>query len=141
VIVDYAHTPDALEKVLSSLRKICAQGRLICVFGCGGNRDKGKRPLMGRAASEAADSVIVTSDNPRNEDPLAIIDEITPGMKAGYKVEPDRARAIFEAVGMARAADVVLIAGKGHEDFQEISGERHPFSDVSAAMRALEAWS
>lgn len=141
VVVDYAHTPDALEKVLSSLRKICAQGRLICVFGCGGNRDKGKRPLMGRAASDGADSVIVTSDNPRNEDALAIIDEITPGMTTGYKVEPDRARAIFEAVGMARAADVVLIAGKGHEDFQEISGEKHSFSDVSAAMRALGAWS
>jgi UDP-N-acetylmuramoyl-L-alanyl-D-glutamate--2,6-diaminopimelate ligase len=141
VVVDYAHTPDALEKVLSSLRKICAQGRLICVFGCGGNRDKGKRPLMGRAASEGADSVIVTSDNPRHEDPLAIIDEITPGMNAGYKVEPDRARAIFEGVGMARAADVVLIAGKGHEDYQEIAGEKHPFSDVDAAMRALEAWS
>jgi UDP-N-acetylmuramoyl-L-alanyl-D-glutamate--2,6-diaminopimelate ligase len=141
VVVDYAHTPDALDKVLASLRKISPQGRLICVFGCGGNRDRGKRPLMGRAASEGADSVIVTSDNPRNEDPLAIIDEITPGMKAGYKVEPDRARAIFEAVGMARAADVVLIAGKGHEDYQEIAGQRHSFSDASAAMQALEAWS
>ncbi len=141
VVVDYAHTPDALEKVLASLRKTSAQGRLICVFGCGGNRDSGKRPLMGRAASEGADSVIVTSDNPRHEDPLAIIDDITPGMKAGYKVEPDRARAIFEAVGMARAADVVLIAGKGHEDYQEVAGERHPFSDVDAAMRALGAWS
>ena len=141
VVVDYAHTPDALEKVLASLRKISPQGRLVCVFGCGGNRDRGKRPLMGRAASEGADSVIVTSDNPRHEDPLAIIDDITPGMKAGYKVEPDRARAIFEAVSMARAADVVLIAGKGHEDYQEIGDERHPFSDVEAALRALEAWS
>ncbi len=141
VLVDYAHTPDALEKVLASLRKICAQGRLICVFGCGGNRDKGKRPLMGRAASEGADRVIVTSDNPRHEDPMAIIDAITPGMKAGYKVEPDRARAIFEAIGMARAADVVLIAGKGHEDFQEVAGEKLPFSDVDAALRALGAWS
>ncbi|HYR24530.1 MAG TPA: cyanophycin synthetase, partial [Aquabacterium sp.] len=141
VVVDYAHTPDALGKVLASLRKICAQGRLICVFGCGGNRDRGKRPLMGRAASEGADSVIVTSDNPRHEDPMAIIDDITPGMKAGYKVEPDRARAIFEAVGMAHAEDVVLIAGKGHEDYQEVGGERHPFSDVDIATRALEAWS
>ena len=141
VLVDYAHTPDALEKVLASLRKICTQGRLICVFGCGGNRDKGKRPLMGRAASEGADRVIVTSDNPRHEDPMAIIDAITPGMKAGYKVEPDRARAIFEAIGMARAADVVLIAGKGHEDFQEMAGENLPFSDVDAALRALGAWS
>ncbi len=141
VVVDYAHTPDALEKVLASLRRIFTQGRLICVFGCGGNRDKGKRPLMGRVASENADSVIVTSDNPRHEDPLAIIDDITPGMKAGYKVEPNRARAIFEAVGMARAEDVVLIAGKGHEDYQEVAGEKHPFSDVEAAMRALGAWS
>jgi UDP-N-acetylmuramoyl-L-alanyl-D-glutamate--2,6-diaminopimelate ligase len=140
VVIDYAHTPDALEKVLASLRTISAQGRLICVFGCGGNRDKGKRPLMGRAASKGADSVIVTSDNPRNEDPMSIIDDITPGMKTGYKVESDRARAIFEAVGMARADDVVLVAGKGHEDYQEINGEKHPFSDVGAAMKALEAW-
>ncbi|MGA7178808.1 MAG: UDP-N-acetylmuramoyl-L-alanyl-D-glutamate--2,6-diaminopimelate ligase [Thiobacillaceae bacterium] len=141
VVIDYAHTPDALEKVLASLRKICAQGRLICVFGCGGNRDKGKRPLMGKAASQGADSVIVTSDNPRNEDPMAIIDEITPGMDSGYKVEPDRARAIFEAIGLAHAEDVVLVAGKGHEDYQEINGERRPFSDVDAAIKALEAWS
>jgi UDP-N-acetylmuramoyl-L-alanyl-D-glutamate--2,6-diaminopimelate ligase len=141
VVIDYAHTPDALEKVLASLRKIRIQGRLICVFGCGGNRDKGKRPLMGKAASEGADSVIVTSDNPRNENPMAIIDDITPGMNSGYKVEPDRARAIFEAVGMARAEDVVLVAGKGHEDYQEINGEKHPFSDIGAAMKALEAWS
>ena len=141
VVIDYAHTPDALEKVLASLRKVSARGRLVCVFGCGGNRDKGKRPLMGRAASEGADSTIVTSDNPRHEDPQAIIDDITPGMKTGYRVEPDRARAIFEAIGMARSEDVVLIAGKGHEDYQEINGERFPFSDVGAAMKALEAWS
>ncbi|MGO9443686.1 MAG: UDP-N-acetylmuramoyl-L-alanyl-D-glutamate--2,6-diaminopimelate ligase [Thiobacillaceae bacterium] len=141
VVVDYAHTPDALEKVLASLRLISDQGRLICVFGCGGNRDKGKRPLMGKAASDGADRVIVTSDNPRNEDPLCIIEDITPGMKAGYKVELDRARAIFEAVGMARATDVVLVAGKGHEDYQEIHGQRHAFSDVDVVTKALEAWS
>jgi len=140
VIVDYAHTPDALEKVLATLREIAQQGRVICVFGCGGNRDPGKRPLMGRAASEGADEVWVTSDNPRNENPTAIIDAIVQGMSGEPKVEPNRARAIFEAIGHARCGDVVLIAGKGHEDYQEISGERISFSDAAIARKALEAW-
>lgn len=140
VVVDYAHTPDALEKSLGTLREIKNGGRLICVFGCGGNRDKGKRPLMGQVASAGADEVWVTSDNPRNEDPRHIIDDILAGASARSHVEPDRARAIFEAIGGAHQGDVVLIAGKGHEDYQEIAGERLPFSDVAVANKALEAW-
>jgi UDP-N-acetylmuramoyl-L-alanyl-D-glutamate--2,6-diaminopimelate ligase len=141
VVVDYAHTPDALEKVLTTLREIVSGGRLICVFGCGGNRDRGKRPLMGQAAAARADEAWVTSDNPRNEDPARIIDDILAGMDVTPHIEPDRARAIFEAVGGARRGDVVLIAGKGHEDYQEIAGERLPFSDAAVARKALEAWS
>jgi len=146
VVVDYAHTSDALEKVLATLREIVSGGRLICVFGCGGNRDRGKRPLMGRAAAEGADEVWVTSDNPRNEDPRHIIDDILAGtggakLDSQVHVEPDRARAIFEAIGGAHHGDVVLIAGKGHEDYQELAGERLPFSDVAVAKKALEAWS
>lgn len=140
VIVDYAHTPDALEKALATLREIAQQGRLICVFGCGGNRDSGKRPIMGRVAAAGADEVWVTSDNPRNEDPAAIIDAVVQGMSGEPKTEPDRARAIFEAIGNARCGDVVLIAGKGHEDYQEIAGERISFSDAAVARKALEAW-
>jgi UDP-N-acetylmuramoyl-L-alanyl-D-glutamate--2,6-diaminopimelate ligase len=141
VVVDYAHTPDALEKVLATLRPLAAEGRLICVFGCGGNRDKGKRPLMGQAAAQYADRVFVTSDNPRNEDPLAIIADILQGVKTDMaRTEPDRARAIFEAVGEAKASDIVLIAGKGHEDYQEAAGQKLPFSDVEVAQKALEAW-
>jgi UDP-N-acetylmuramoyl-L-alanyl-D-glutamate--2,6-diaminopimelate ligase len=145
VVVDYAHTPDALEKVLATLREIVSGGRLICVFGCGGNRDRGKRPLMGQAVAEGADEVWITSDNPRSEDPRHIIDDIlagTSGAKVGTQVhvEPDRARAIFEAIGGAHHGDVVLIAGKGHEDSQEVAGERLPFSDVAVARKALEAW-
>lgn len=140
VVVDYAHTPDALDKALAALREIAGTGRLICVFGCGGNRDRGKRPLMGAAASQGADVVWVTSDNPRNEDPQRIIDDILAGMSGKPGVEPDRARAIFEAVGSARQGDVVLIAGKGHEDYQEIGGERQLFSDDAMARKALDAW-
>ena len=140
VVVDYAHTPDALEKVLATLREIVSGGRLICVFGCGGNRDKGKRPLMGQAAAKGADAVWITSDNPRNEDPRHIINDILAGTSEKPRVEPDRARAIFEAIGGAHQGDVVLIAGKGHEDYQEIAGERLPFSDVTVAKKALEAW-
>jgi UDP-N-acetylmuramoyl-L-alanyl-D-glutamate--2,6-diaminopimelate ligase len=140
VVIDYAHTPDALDKALAALREIVSTGRLICVFGCGGNRDRGKRPLMGQAAARRADEVWVTSDNPRNEDPLHILDEIVAGMPGKPQVEPDRARAIFEAIGQARPGDVVLIAGKGHETYQEIHGERLPFSDVSTARKALAAW-
>lgn len=141
VVVDYAHTPDALEKVLSTLRPLAGEGRVICVFGCGGNRDKGKRPLMGRAASKGADLLYVTSDNPRGEDPLDIIADILHGVKTDTAhIEPDRARAIFEAVGEARENDIVLIAGKGHEDYQEVQGQKTHFSDVEAAQKALEAW-
>ena len=140
VVVDYAHTPDALEKALATLREIVSGGRLICVFGCGGNRDKGKRPLMGQAAAAGADEVWITSDNPRNEDPRHIIDDILAGAGSKPHVEPDRARAIFEAIGGAHHGDVVVIAGKGHEDYQEVAGARLPFSDVAGARKALEAW-
>lgn len=141
VVVDYAHTPDALEKVLATLRPLAGEGRVICVFGCGGNRDKGKRPLMGRAAVQGADLVFVTSDNPRNEDPDSIIADILRGAEGDdVRTEPDRARAIFEAVGAARGNDIVLIAGKGHEDYQEVVGRKSYFSDVDVAQKALEAW-
>jgi UDP-N-acetylmuramoyl-L-alanyl-D-glutamate--2,6-diaminopimelate ligase len=141
VVVDYAHTPDALEKVLQTLREIAApQASLICVFGCGGNRDKGKRPLMGAAASRLADSSIVTSDNPRNEEPRAIIEEITSGMEANFHVEEDRAAAIDRAIRQARPGDVVLIAGKGHEDYQEIKGVKYPFNDAEVAQRTLRGY-
>jgi len=147
VVVDYAHTPDALEKVLQALRELTAshqspvtshRSRLICVFGCGGDRDRGKRPLMGRVAARLADRVIVTSDNPRGEDPLAIIAGIVQGARGNCSVEPDRARAIREAVTNARSGDVVLLAGKGHERYQEMGGVRHPFSDAAQAGAALE---
>ena len=140
VVVDYAHTPDALEKVLSTLKQVNPNGRLICVFGCGGNRDVGKRPLMGVIATQLADEVIVTSDNPRNEDPLAIIRDISAEMGANHHIEPDRAQAILAAVQSAQRGDVVLIAGKGHEDYQEIHGVKYPFSDVEIAQRVLEGW-
>ncbi|OIP18912.1 MAG: UDP-N-acetylmuramoyl-L-alanyl-D-glutamate--2,6-diaminopimelate ligase [Betaproteobacteria bacterium CG2_30_59_46] len=139
VVVDYAHTPDALEKVLGTLREITGgNNQLICVFGCGGERDRGKRPLMGAVASRLADSVIVTSDNPRGEDARAIIDEIIVGMGANYRVIDDRAAAIDAAVRGAQPDDVVLIAGKGHEDYQEIKGVKLPFADVDVVSRILE---
>jgi UDP-N-acetylmuramoyl-L-alanyl-D-glutamate--2,6-diaminopimelate ligase len=137
VIVDYAHTPDALDKTLSALSDLTA-GRLICVFGCGGGRDKGKRPLMGEAASRLADLAIVTSDNPRSEEPADIVADILAGMPPGQTVELDRSSAIRAAIAGAGAGDVVLIAGKGHEDYQEIHGVRHPFSDVAEAERVLK---
>ncbi|MBZ0094961.1 MAG: UDP-N-acetylmuramoyl-L-alanyl-D-glutamate--2,6-diaminopimelate ligase [Sulfuricella sp.] len=138
VVVDYAHTPDALEKVLGTLRETMGdKSRLICVFGCGGERDRGKRPLMGAAASRLADSVIVTSDNPRGEDAHAIIAEIIAGMGANYHVIDDRAAAIDAAVRGAQPDDVVLIAGKGHEDYQEIKGVKWPFADAAVAQRIL----
>ncbi|MDR2876371.1 MAG: UDP-N-acetylmuramoyl-L-alanyl-D-glutamate--2,6-diaminopimelate ligase [Methylobacillus sp.] len=137
VVVDYAHTPDALEKVLTALREQ-RRGKLICVFGCGGNRDKGKRPLMGTIASRLANRVIVTSDNPRDENPQDIIHQILTGMSGDIIAEPDRAAAINRAVRDARAGDIVLIAGKGHEDYQEIAGVKHPFDDRIAAQCALE---
>jgi UDP-N-acetylmuramoyl-L-alanyl-D-glutamate--2,6-diaminopimelate ligase len=144
VVVDYAHTPDALEQVLRSLRPLAGArgGRLWCVFGCGGNRDATKRPLMGAIAARAADRAVVTSDNPRQEDPRVIVEQIVAGLdaagRAATDVVVDRRAAIAHALGEAAEADVVLIAGKGHEDYQEIAGVRHPFSDADEARRALE---
>jgi UDP-N-acetylmuramoyl-L-alanyl-D-glutamate--2,6-diaminopimelate ligase len=141
VVVDYAHTPDALEKVLLTLREVTAPGGdVICVFGCGGDRDRGKRPMMGTVASKFADVRIITSDNPRGEEPRAIIDAIIMGMEGDFQIIEDRARAIAHAIGKARAIDTVLVAGKGHEDYQEIKGVRHPFSDAEIAHRALSMW-
>ena len=140
VLVDYAHTPDALEKVLSTLREQ-VQGQLICVFGCGGNRDAGKRPLMASVASQLADKVIVTSDNPRNEDPAKIIDDVIQGMTVSYEVEIDRALAINKAVLSAKLGDIVLLAGKGHENYQEIAGVKYPFDDALIAQSALAQYS
>lgn len=141
VAVDYAHTPDALDQALLALRPVAQArgGRLWCVFGCGGNRDAAKRPLMGAAAQQRADRVLVTSDNPRGEDPAGIIHQILQGCVAGLTVqaEPDRAAAIALALREAAAEDVVLIAGKGHEDYQETAGERRPFSDMEHARAAL----
>jgi len=141
VVVDYSHTPDALEKALGVLRETAAArgGRLVCVFGCGGERDPGKRPQMGAVAEALADQVVLTSDNPRGENPYAIIDAIRGGMQRPPLVQADRARAIAEAVAVAGARDVILLAGKGHEPYQEIAGVRQPFSDVDAAKSALEA--
>ena len=131
VICDYAHTPDALEKTLSSLRE-CTVGRLIAVFGCGGNRDAAKRPKMARAAANIADLLVITSDNPRDEDPLAIIQDILAGLRDSdvpYKTEPDRAEAIYLAMKQAKTGDVVVLAGKGHEDYQIIAGGVHLHMD------------
>jgi UDP-N-acetylmuramoyl-L-alanyl-D-glutamate--2,6-diaminopimelate ligase len=140
VVVDYAHTPDALEKVLETLREIVGHdggARLICVFGCGGDRDPGKRPIMGEVATRLADVAIVTSDNPRSEDPRAIVDQVVAGAHANHEIEVDRASAIARAIAEAREGDVVLIAGKGHETYQEVGGIRLPFSDAEVARKAL----
>jgi UDP-N-acetylmuramoyl-L-alanyl-D-glutamate--2,6-diaminopimelate ligase len=150
VVVDYAHTPDGLENVLRTAREI-TRGDVITVFGCGGDRDRTKRPMMGRIAAEWSEHVVVTSDNPRTEDPQAIIAEILPGVVAGsgaraaarggetlrYEVEPDRRRAIAIAVGAAKSGDLVLIAGKGHEAYQEIAGVKYPFDDREVVREAL----
>lgn len=136
VIVDYAHTPDALQQVLNSLRQH-ATGRLICVMGCGGNRDRGKRPLMGKIASTLADVLVVTSDNPREESAEQIASEILAGVEGQSAVILDRAEAIHHAITTANRHDVVLIAGKGHEQYQEIAGVKIPFSDVAIARQAL----
>jgi UDP-N-acetylmuramoyl-L-alanyl-D-glutamate--2,6-diaminopimelate ligase len=139
VVIDYAHTPDALEKVLATLRPVATKrgGRLAVVFGAGGDRDPAKRPLMGSAASRGADRVLITSDNPRNEDPDAIIDAVARGATGQPRRESDRRRAIEAAVREASPEDVVLIAGKGHEEYQEIGGKRVPFSDQATARAAL----
>ncbi len=152
VFVDYAHTDDALARALAALRAL-APRRLLCVFGCGGDRDRGKRPLMGEAAARGADQVVVTSDNPRTEDPGAIVAEILPGLERagrsrlspdalrrgekGFAVEPDRRAAIALAVSAAREGDAILVAGKGHEPYQIVGKERLPFSDRDEARRAL----
>jgi UDP-N-acetylmuramoyl-L-alanyl-D-glutamate--2,6-diaminopimelate ligase len=152
VVVDYAHTPDALENVLRALRELMPPaprhesadrqrdhrpGKLVCVFGCGGDRDKGKRPLMGRIATRLADEVILTSDNPRTEDPHAIITDILQGVTRQCAIAPDRSQAIRAAIAGAHAGDVVLVAGKGHEPYQEIAGVKHPFSDMAVVRAAL----
>lgn len=142
VIVDYAHTPDALEKVLQALREIssAAGGKVLCVFGCGGDRDRGKRAMMGLVAEKFSDFCIVTSDNPRSENPREIIAEIVSGMNEdNHEIIVDRAAAIQSAIRHARQGDTILIAGKGHEDYQEINGVKHPFNDVSVAQQALHS--
>ncbi len=142
VVVDFAHTPDALQKTLEALRPLAAArgGSLWCVFGCGGNRDAAKRPLMGTVVGRLADHVVVTSDNPRDEPEQSIIDQITPGL-AGHRslqLQSDRSLAILSAVLKAERRDVVLVAGKGHEDYQEISGQKLPFSDQNHVLAALK---
>jgi UDP-N-acetylmuramoyl-L-alanyl-D-glutamate--2,6-diaminopimelate ligase len=137
VVVDYAHKPASLETVLHTLRDL-TDGRVLCVFGCGGDRDRAKRPIMGKLAAELADVAIVTSDNPRSEDPLAIIEEIVAGAP-GLEVEPDRRAAIARAIERAREGDVVLIAGKGHEQGQEVAGVKLPFDDREVARDLLRA--
>jgi UDP-N-acetylmuramoyl-L-alanyl-D-glutamate--2,6-diaminopimelate ligase len=151
VVVDYAHTPDALQQVLKTLRELLTdesrianrQSRLICVFGCGGERDRGKRPLMGAIATRLADRVVLTSDNPRAENPQKIISDILDGVRAirqTLTVTADRRVAIRHAVAQARRGDIVLIAGKGHETYQEIKGVRRPFNDIEVARDALKRW-
>jgi UDP-N-acetylmuramoyl-L-alanyl-D-glutamate--2,6-diaminopimelate ligase len=142
VVVDYAHTPDGLASVLAAAREV-TRGRVIAVFGCGGDRDRGKRPVMGRIAVELADHVVVTSDNPRSEDPLAIVAEVVEGIRSAkaprgaYEVEPDRAAAIRKAVQLARPEDAVLICGKGHETVQVFADRTVPFDDRAVARQAL----
>ncbi len=151
VFVDYAHTPDALENVLSTLRALTS-GRLICVFGCGGDRDRSKRPMMGKIAGEYSDLSIITSDNPRTENPMAIIEEIASGIKKvalpvdlkagehdrGYCIEPDRKKAIEAGIAVSISGDTVLIAGKGHETYQIVGVEKFPFDDRIVAGNALK---
>jgi UDP-N-acetylmuramoyl-L-alanyl-D-glutamate--2,6-diaminopimelate ligase len=150
VIVDYAHTPDAVEKLLVALRPLC-RGRLVAVFGCGGDRDRAKRPLMAQAVARHADRAVATSDNPRTEDPEGILDDVEPGLRGLRRVEAealdatdsswcrllDRREAIARAIGIAQREDTVVIAGKGHEDYQIIGRERLPFSDAEEALGAL----
>ncbi len=136
VVVDYSHKPDALDNVLRAAREL-AQGRVLVVFGAGGDRDRGKRPLMGRIAKDLADVVIVTSDNPRGEEPLAIIQDILQGAGTNVEIDPDRRAAIGRAIALAEKGDVVVIAGKGHEQGQEIAGEKLPFDDREVAREVL----
>jgi UDP-N-acetylmuramoyl-L-alanyl-D-glutamate--2,6-diaminopimelate ligase len=138
IVVDYAHTPGGLAVALASARSLAGEGRVLCVFGCGGGRDRAKRPLMGAVVSGAADVTVVTSDNPRQEDPGAIIDEIMSGVVAGAEVvvEGDRARAIDRAIDEARPGDVVVVAGKGHEAVIEMGDREIPFDDRQVAAAA-----
>ena len=137
VFIDYAHTPDALQKALETL-KGKTYGKLICVFGCGGNRDTGKRQAMAKAVSKLADMSFITSDNPRNESPKKIVNEISKFMKGSFKIEIKRDKAIQKAIQFAKKEDVILIAGKGHEKYQEINGIRYPFSDQKCTKNALK---
>jgi UDP-N-acetylmuramoyl-L-alanyl-D-glutamate--2,6-diaminopimelate ligase len=136
VVVDYAHTPDSLAAVLRAARDL-GEGRVIVVFGAGGDRDRGKRPLMGKVAAELADVAIVTSDNPRSEDPLTIIQDVLQGAGLDVEIDPDRRSAIARAVSLAGDSDVVVIAGKGHEQGQEVNGIVSPFDDREVAREAL----
>jgi UDP-N-acetylmuramoyl-L-alanyl-D-glutamate--2,6-diaminopimelate ligase len=136
-VIDYAHTPDALDKLLETVQSLPHQ-KIITVFGCGGNRDRGKRPLMGRIASDRSDYVVVTSDNPRYEDPETIIQDTREGMHGEYVAITEREDAIREAVSIAERGDVVVVAGKGHENYQEIKGIRHPMSDKEIISRAID---
>ena len=142
VFVDYAHTPAGLEVVLGEARNLTRGGRVISVFGCGGDRDRAKRPMMGEAAVRLSDFAVLTSDNPRYENPGAIIEDVLRGIPNGIEnknvaVEPDRHVAILHALGLARPGDIVVIAGKGHETYQEIAGERLPFDDAAEARAVL----
>jgi len=142
VLVDYAHTPDAVEQVLRVAREVADRrgGALWAVLGCGGDRDASKRPLMAAAAERGADRVVLTSDNPRSESPVSILDAMAAGLvsKGQAVLEIDRAQAIDLALQAASPSDVVVIAGKGHEDYQEVAGVRHPFSDARVALAALQ---
>jgi UDP-N-acetylmuramoyl-L-alanyl-D-glutamate--2,6-diaminopimelate ligase len=139
VVVDYAHTPDALEQALMALRSHL-HGRLVCVFGCGGDRDSGKRPMMAKAAESLADRIVLTTDNPRNELPEGIIEDMLAGLEepGNAEVISDRATAIRQAIHDSRPGDIVLIAGKGHEAWQEAAGRKIPFSDEASVRSALE---
>jgi UDP-N-acetylmuramoyl-L-alanyl-D-glutamate--2,6-diaminopimelate ligase len=141
VVVDYAHTPDALEQVLAALREHTV-GKIWCVFGCGGDRDAGKRPLMGAIAESQADEVILTNDNPRSEDPEQILTEIKQGMANpdACHTQADRQQAIANAISQARMGDVVLVAGKGHETWQQLGAEKIPFSDIDEVKSQLDVW-
>jgi UDP-N-acetylmuramoyl-L-alanyl-D-glutamate--2,6-diaminopimelate ligase len=138
VIIDYAHTPDGLRQALTTLRTLCS-GELICVVGCGGDRDRGKRPLMGKIAAELSDRVILTNDNPRSENPLQILRDISSGIPDTVQAQqiPDRGAAIAAAISNARQQDVVLIAGKGHEDYQIVGEQVLAFSDREQALTIL----
>ena len=140
MILDYSHSPDALENILRTVREFC-RGRIILVFGCGGDRDKGKRPMMGEIAGRLSDYAILTSDNPRREDPMAILAAIEKGIKptgAKYEVIENRRDAIRQAMEMAVGGDIIVLAGKGHETYQDIGGVKHPFDEKVIVAELLE---